>query len=228
MNEMTIKLLFLGLPGIVCLLLTYKLIGRRSSSQLEVVLLVAIYAALPYSLMALLQEAWFFLVGREGKSNVIQNLLSNESIPPYIILFAAFAGVVQAVVVTYIVNYGIINRIGQRISATNRYGDEDVWNYFHNTPDDQKNDGWLIVRDYRAGLAYFGYIRTWSDSEKRRELVMSDVSVYTNETSEFLYEAEHLYLCREHHELSIEVPPQSAEEHERWKVKEARGGENER
>lgn len=112
---------------------------------------------------------------------------------------------------SYCTHYNIANRLGQKIRATNRYGDEDVWHFFQNAPDDQKNHGWVIVRDLKADLAYVCFISTWSDSGTEREVVLSDVSVYSNTTGDYLYDAKHIYLSRNRDDLMIEVPPAHAE-----------------
>ncbi|MFO8055666.1 MAG: hypothetical protein R6V10_00025 [bacterium] len=126
----------------------------------------------------------------------------------------------MAYLISYAARFSIINRIGQKLKATKRYGDEDVWHYFHNAPDTQKNEGWVIIRDIKAELAYYCYISAWSDTGKNRELILSEVSVYTNDSSDFLYDAQHIYLSRNNDEITIEVPTPMAQNNNRYKTVE--------
>ena len=65
---------------------------------------------------------------------------------------------------------------------------------------------WVIVRDHKINLLYFGWIQAYSDSYKERELLMGDVSVCDNESGEFIYETEWLYFCRNKYDITIEIP----------------------
>ena len=90
----------------------------------------------------------------------------------------------------------------RKIGATNRVTDEDIWELFHNG---KSSNEWLYVRDHTYHLTYFGHIANWSDSEKEREIIMEDVSVYDDEST-FLYETPLLYVCRSKYNITIELP----------------------
>jgi hypothetical protein len=131
-------------------------------------------------------------------------------------VLSAFA---LCLLLSYLHRYNALNFIAQVIRATNRYGDEDVWHFFHNAPERQKNDGWVFVRDHKLDLVYYGYINVWSESGKQRELVLSDVSVFHNKSGDELYSSDVVYLSRNAEDLTIEVPKQERIEviHERPK-----------
>ena len=57
-------------------------------------------------------------------------------------------------------------------------------------------------------------------------MVLSDVSVYSNETGDFLYSAEHIYLSRNRDDLMIEVLPSDAEKLDEYKIKSNNGKES--
>ncbi len=222
MTEFTVKLLILGLPGIICYFLWQKLIGRREKTTVEVILYVFVYTILAYMLVYAYESLVYFAVGGQFDSQAKTILLGEDwEVTPQLMLRAICAGVVLAYLLAYCVRYNIANRLGQRIRATQRYGDEDVWHYFHNAPQDQKNEGWVMVRDLKTDLTYHCYISVWSESGMDRELVLSDVSVYSSSTAEYLYDAQHIYLSRARDELTIEVPPHDAEQDEAYiKTKE--------
>lgn len=120
-------------------------------------------------------------------------------------LFASILGIIVGFVASYFQRYKVINRLGRLLRATNRYGDEDVWEYFHNSP---QTPEWLIVRDHKTDLVYFGAIHVFSDTGKERELLMEDVDVFSNqEPVTKLYSVSSMYLCRAPHDLTIENWP---------------------
>jgi len=131
---------------------------------------------------------------------------------------AAFVSIFLAFIFSYIYTFGLINRFAKLIRASNRYGDEDVWHFFHNAPLSDKNNGWIYVRDHKLNLIYLGYVSAWSESDKTRELIISDVTVY-NDDANLLYETDHIYISRKKDDITIEIPDLS-------KMKNNEKGEN--
>jgi hypothetical protein len=99
----------------------------------------------------------------------------------------------------------MINRIGQVIRATNRAGDEDVWHFFHNSSTEPWSSEWIIVRDHKVGLQYFGAVSHWSESGEDRELLLMQVSVFRNSDGTKLYDCDHMYICRNKDDLTMEI-----------------------
>lgn len=109
-------------------------------------------------------------------------------------------------IATFFINKKIFNHLAVKLKLTKRVGGEDVWEVFHDTYSE-----WVVVRDFSKNLVYFGYISYFSDVSKKHELIMTEVSVY-DENSKLLYEVDVLYLSREHSELDIEIHDQTKEE----------------
>jgi hypothetical protein len=86
------------------------------------------------------------------------------------------------------------------LHVSNRDSEEDLWEMF------QENNGneWVVVRDHKVGLYYFGHILAYSDSEKKRELIMEEVSVF-NEEGEPCYNVDRIYIGREFDDLTVEI-----------------------
>lgn len=220
MSEFTVSIIIIGLPGIIIYFFSKKLIGITKHSNIEIVFLVFLYSILSYALIGFIEGLINLIFNGKFLSETASIIFSNKpKIDIIIILKGVFSSVILSYLLSYGARYNFINIIGQKINATLRYGDQDVWHYFHNAPEEQKNDGWLFVRDYKENLAYHCYISVWSDSGMDRELVISDVTVYTNDTAEYLYETDHLYLSRRREDISIEVPPKNAIELEEYSNK---------
>ena len=86
-----------------------------------------------------------------------------------------------------------------------------MWEYFHNSLEYGR---WVFVRDHKLDLVYFGWIETFSESGEKRELLISEVEVYSNQRDERLYAIPVMYVARERHDLTIEVPDTGSEEAE--------------
>lgn len=94
------------------------------------------------------------------------------------------------------------------LGLTNRYGDDDVWSFYLNSPD----VNWVLVRDKKDNLTYFGKIRAYSDTGIKREILLSEVEVFTSDDWIPLYESESIYLEMDKFNFSIESPkPQNNE-----------------
>jgi hypothetical protein len=110
--------------------------------------------------------------------------------------------VVLGFISAWIYNKKILYKIGKKFLITKQYGEEDVWSFFNNADDVE----WVFVRNFKNGLTYFGYIQLYSDSSEKRELLLSDASVYNTNTSTYLYSMNKIYLCLEDTDVSIEIP----------------------
>lgn len=53
-------------------------------------------------------------------------------------------------------------------------------------------------------MTYLGYVKSFCETETISEIVLADVSIYTCESSEFLYEIEEIYLSFPKTEIIIE------------------------
>lgn len=221
MTEFTVNILIIGIPGIIAFFLSQKLYGKRERGNIEVILLIFLYSILSYASVGTIEAFIAFRQDLGFVSDTFNIILGkNQGVTLGLLLKGVLAGIAIAYIASYIITYNIINRVGQHITATKRYGDEDVWHYFHNSPDSQKNHGWVFVRDLKEQLTYYCYISTWSDSNEERELILSDVSVFSNITGDYLYSANHIYLGRKKDNLMIEVPIIKNEKEKGLKFKE--------
>jgi len=219
MTNETFKLLVLALPGIICFFLSQKVIGKSKRTATNTILLVFLYSMLSYLLLSIFHSIYNCIFNGKFESDVISNFLSpDKDISVLILFFTSLSGLVLAYLLSYLNHFNIANRFGQKINATKRFGDEDVWHYFHNSAIGPQND-WFMVRDLKADLSYYCNITVWSDSGGVRELILHDVSVYTNSTAEHMYDAQDLYVCRNRDDIMIEIPPPNAETIEEYRIK---------
>jgi hypothetical protein len=91
----------------------------------------------------------------------------------------------------------------QKIGATKRFGDEDVWDFTFNSNDTRVE--FVHFRDFEQKVVYAGWVNTFSETDKIRELVLREVEVYDFEGNR-LYDVPLLYLARKPETIHIEFP----------------------
>ena len=199
------KFLILVIPGILGLELYKKIAVRRLANKgleslrdIPSIIIIALVSSGIYDVCAkLLSRAL-----NRDISMTFQKLLNTEMFEAIELFILIIIAVLFALLFAFIENRKIIYRIARRIKITNHYGDDDVWTYMNKSPD----LSWLFVRDHTTDLVYYGLIEQYSDPGEIRELLLSDVSVYTNDTGEHLYDVNKLYISRNANEITIEVP----------------------
>lgn len=205
LNVATLSVIFVGAPGVVCYFTLSKLIGRVGRSGFDVAILIFMYAVGSYVMYAYTAR----LADALGMTNSAAQLTlaSPVQMTPRAtdVAGASIAGFILAYLLAYGYRFNLVNRIGQQIRATNRAGDEDVWHLFHNSSREPWSSEWIVVRDYRTGLQYFGAVSHWSESGEDRELLLMQVSVFSNSDGQKLYDCDHMYLCRNKDDLTIEI-----------------------
>ena len=77
------------------------------------------------------------------------------------------------------------------LRLTDRYGNEDVWEHLLN----KQIQEYVDIRDLENKFIYSGRVRLFSDSEKIRELYLTEVIVYDLEGNE-IYNVPQMYISR--------------------------------
>lgn len=212
-TEFTFRLMLLGIPGICCYFLLKKLIGKIGADITESVLsifVLSIFCYLAADIFSILPHLLPCLPWHSEATDfgLIRSLLSDSKlINDKAILVTTLFSAPVAGLVSILYRKKIWNRLCQKLKLTNRFGDEDVFNYLL---DAERPDtlGWFIVRDHKEELVYYGAITAWSDEGRDRELTLSEVDVYSNEGDgkmDKLYSCPTLYLCRKRDDITIEL-----------------------
>lgn len=198
-----IRIVFLVIPGIIASKFYSKFVGNNKDKDLDYFLEIIVFSVLSYALYdTSIYYLWKFKFLKSY--TCIFDVFFNIKIPVDLrsIIIVSLIGIFLAFIASFFRYRKLINKAGQFIGITNRYGDEDVWEYFFNSP----NISWVYVRDHKYNLVYMGYISKFSDSKQKRELLLEDVTVYSQPKVKKLYELDAIYLSRESNELTIELP----------------------
>ena len=118
------------------------------------------------------------------------------------IVISTGLSLVLAVLWLYLAKNKVLVRILGWIRATNRYGDEDVWDYTFNSS--LPNVQYVHVRDFDKDITYAGWVEAFSASGELRELLLRDVIIYDRIGRAAAIPL--MYLARIRSDIHIEFP----------------------
>jgi hypothetical protein len=199
---LTMQLAIIFLPGIIWARLDVRYALRVKPSDTEFVLRAFLFGICSYCVTFLLYSVfgWKFTVAdlSEAKSKYV---LTTDIIKE--IGSAIGIGSILAILWLYASNYKLLTVFLQKIGATKTYGDEDVWDFTLNSKDASVE--YVNFRDFSNNIVYAGWVNTFSETEKLRELVLRDVEVYDFDGKK-LFAVPLLYLARSPENIHIEFP----------------------
>jgi hypothetical protein len=203
-SNLVIRIIFLLLPGAIGSTLYWKLRGRVRRKDWEDLLEIIIFSLLSYAFYAFLVHLINRVFAAGIEFTAFEAFFNEKTAVRWQdVLNSSLVSVMLALLASYSYRFNLVNRIGKRIGATTRFGDEDVWDFFHHSPN--VRGGWVTVRDHKLNLYYFGWVEAFSDSGKQRELLLREVSVYDNLTGDCIYKTEAMYLSRKEDDLTLEA-----------------------
>lgn len=189
-DETVLKILFFLIPGIIVLEIVKALGPKRPRSDFEDGVSIFIYGVASYAIAGFMEGFYISCfvptpigsqpVGfwsRSMKSSLSLAILNpQEGLGAEQIAFAAFIGIVLGVMVSYARTHSIMHKIIYKIGLTTRTNEVDIWQFTLTSPN---INSWVTVRHHENGKTYQGWIRAFSDGGDERELLLADVTVYT-------------------------------------------------
>jgi len=212
MSNFFIPILFVIIPGVIGVKVfkTFRNIGTKQKKlkDWQDLIEIFIFSVLSYTIYGFLNNLFYWfpnpLLPITTLNAFFKERLSVQDLNYYEIGWAILISCVIGIIGAIIANNKLFFKIAKSLNITKHYGDEDVWAYFFHT----QNIGWVVIRDHKLELAYFGYVELYSDEGEMRELLLRNVTIYRDENGEQLYELDKMYICRSEFELTIEVPDQ--------------------
>lgn len=216
-----LKILFLFFPGIIAYFIVELLTETKSKNSLYHVLNIFVLGVLSYSITHVIYRIFnwllhFIHLNIQTKflslyidcsnfvinTNFIQCLFNeNSSIAMGNIIFVTFIAVILGLIITYIIQHGLIHKWAQKHDISRKFSDSTVWGYIFNSQDLSQ---WITVRDIKNDLMFQGWLSVFSAENKNNELFLTDVRVFKNSTGKFLYETYGLYITRCENDITIE------------------------
>jgi hypothetical protein len=217
-TELVWKLFLLLLPGVVATLMLNQISGNKKMSPFNFLLYSALLGITSYIIMEIGVSVFNIIRALSSHElrldwglslTVWDNLFANDKdINKLEIILSYLLSIPLGIFYGFIISKKLFHKLFQKLGFTNRYGDNDVWSFFLNSPETQ----WILLRDKSTNLTYFGNIRAYSDTTDYREILLNDVTVFTSDTWEELYNSESVYLELESNKFSIEIPKSKTDE----------------
>ena len=136
----------------------------------------------------------------DSELKTFKNLSNSNEIPYSDVIGASIFSIILGFLATKIDSSKIINKIARRLKISFKYGDENLYTYFLNSPETE----WVYVRDITNSLTYLGSVKAFSETSEFKEIVLEQVIVYSYPNSEELYDLERIYLCLPKERIIIE------------------------
>lgn len=204
LDVLTIKLLFLFFPGIICAYIVDKLTVHEPRNEFHFMLRSFVFGLSSYFLYWIAIKAINQFVNSSLEVVFLNSLASGmPDISCREIFWVTVLAVILGLIITVESTYKLFMKVVQRIKITRKFGDIDVWGFVFNSK--QSNDiEWVTVRDLNHDLVYDGWFEAFSDNSRDMELLLRDVSVYKNSTGDFLYQVGAMYISKHREDIVIE------------------------
>lgn len=211
-SELVWRLFVILMPGVLTTLFIRYITRNKSFSPFYFVIYSSVLGIGVFIFLELLFSATNILMAIFSDSYTVEwglNLkiwdsLSNggKEIARKELFYSYLTSLPFGLIIGYSVQHKYLNRFLKWTKLTTRFGDGDVYSHFLN----MKEVDYVIVRDYRYNLAYFGLLRAYSEPGETREILLENVDVYTSDKWEELYSSEAVFLEFEEGKFSIEKP----------------------
>ena len=203
MDIFIVQLAIVFLPGLIWAHLDSRYAMIEKPSQTELLIRAFMYGLTTYAVLYII----YLSLGREFSILKIEDstkgmMLTDNFIDE--IIWSLPVSFCLAVTWIAAANHKLLTRVLQRCNITKRYGDEDVWDFTFNSS--QAAVEYVHVRDFEKNITYAGWVNTFSETGKLRELVLRDVIIYDSEGNET--EVPLLYLARDPKDIHIGFPYQ--------------------
>lgn len=207
-DELTIRLLLLFFPGIICSYIVDKLTIHEPRSQFHFLLRSFVFGLTSYFVywigVKIINIGLNCVFNRSIQIVFLESFSSESTHISWIeIIIVTCIAIILGVLFTLESTYKYIFESLYKRGITKRFADLDVWGYTFNKPN-KNNIEWITVRDLDYDLVYDGWFEAFSDDSKNAEILLRDVSVYKNSTADFLYQVGALYLSRKRENITLE------------------------
>lgn len=211
---LTLRILFIFVPGIIGTEVLFKLIEVDKSEKRDRYIISSfLLGSVSYLILNLFyflfaNIASFFIFLFSGRLNFTASSISffkfiNEEtglINEFEVLLAIVISAFLGVIIAYINNKKFISKIAQRYRVSSKFDELDVWTYAMNSDEDY----WIIIRDIENDLLYEGWPKAYSNSHNC-EILLTNVEVYRNsKASRPLYSIDQVYFSFREEKMIVE------------------------
>ena len=210
MNDLAILIGLISFPGLVATIICDKiLVHTERWSTFKYLIYSFIFGVACYLSLQLVSvllgttDRHLPFLSSNPTLSIWSTLLDQSSKPQWgEIAWATLIAPFIAGLAALAVNKKAVNKISQKLGISGKYGDENLFSYYLNSPD----VAWVYVRDIPNDLSYRGLVRSFSETKEIQELVLTDVTVFNYNESDELYKVDSIYLTKPIGAFIIEAP----------------------
>ena len=214
MNILLVQLAIVFLPGLIWAQLDVRYAQKAKPSQAEFLIRAFIFGLMTYAAVYIV----YACLGKEFSTLWISQVAPNQTSPKTLSIGDFVDEVLWSLPVSFFLaviwitgsTYKWLTRFLQFIRVTKKYGDEDVWDFTFNSS--RTEVGYVHLRDFDKNISYAGWVDSFSETGKLRELLLVDVKMYDSEGNEIGDEVPLLYLARKVDDIHIEFPYRETEQ----------------
>ncbi|HST57601.1 MAG TPA: DUF6338 family protein [Longimicrobium sp.] len=206
LSALTVRVVLLFFPGVLCALILHALTSHRDRTTAQFLTSAFVLGVCTYLALAGTRGACAWIARGAGwelpPEITFFKVLTDERarISWGEIAFSAILAALLALAVAAARNYNLLHRVAERLRISRQFGETDVWGHFMNSPEVR----WISVRDLAADRVYQGWLDAFSDAGADPQLLLRDVEVYQNSTGAKLYDRKRVYLSPNKHAVAIE------------------------
>jgi len=214
-----VRILFLFLPGVIATYVIDMLTAHRKRQPFNFIVHSYLLGVLSYGLLILIVLIINFIRNIFGITHNLEVLFidallnSEEEINTSEVFFASLAGLIIALILSRVITKNLFYKFSNWIGISDKHGDGDIWDYLLGSNDVQ----WVILRDKEKNIVYQGAVHSYSQKDEKREIVLSQVSVFKDQEGNLtsLYEMAFVYLNFDiNSNVVIEIDEREDEENE--------------
>ena len=206
LSEFTFRLILIFIPGIISFIIIDNLTTHRQTKIHH----WAIYSLL---LGMLSYMPWYVLI------NIVKSVYNVDMPIQFItsivdskagvnfneIIIASVCALFLGFFLTKVINSGCIFTFAQNLGVSNKFGELDAWDRFIK----KFSPEWIRIRDLERNLVFQGVLQDTSDANDRDGIILTDVSVFSDDVGKFLYSTAAIYIPQKMESLLIELPIKS-------------------
>lgn len=119
------------------------------------------------------------------------------------IVYTSLISIFLGVFIVFVINRKLFHRAAKKIGITNKFAEPGVWEFVFESSDPTD---WVLVRDYKNKLSYYGWVSAFSDKVDDCELFLRDVQIFDDNSGDHIHTTPAYYIARARNEISIEFP----------------------
>jgi Family of unknown function (DUF6338) len=202
-SNLLLKVLWILTPGIISSIILDEAVHLKDRSPFRFFIRSWILGAFNYMVFSIIASYGIWELNSLDfrdlllEKQTVENLRLKEM--GTLVLISVGLGFFSSFLITKKALFWILHKF----SITNKFGDNDVWSFIHNS---KENTGWIILRDHNLNLYYQGWVQAFSESHEENEILLRNVEVFKNDTGELIYSVPGMYIARNKSDLTLEFP----------------------